>query len=214
MSASDSSGASQVTRSVRQHGPGLVVYVRILEVGVGERRGDLAVELGVGLDVDRGAAVQALEIEDATVAISAISPISSSSQSFSGSSLNRRSGISPGGGRLGRGLAAVLAEPREPGRTHEAQRRESRSTTFHSASRPGAGPGRAPRTRKPNAGSGARCPGPGQPRGTGRARRRARKARRASRGRSGRAQARRRGGRCGRARRRRRPRRSPPRRRP
>ena len=43
--------------------PGLVVDVGVLEPGVGEGLDQLRVELGVGLDVDRGAFVEALEVE-------------------------------------------------------------------------------------------------------------------------------------------------------
>ena len=47
-----------------EHGPGLVVQIGVLEVGVGEGLGDGAVELGVGLDVDWRAAVKPLQVED------------------------------------------------------------------------------------------------------------------------------------------------------
>ena len=43
--------------------PGLVVDVGVLEPGVGEGLDQLRVELRVGLDVDRGAFVEALEVE-------------------------------------------------------------------------------------------------------------------------------------------------------
>ena len=43
--------------------PGLVGDVGVLEPGLGEGLDQLRVELGVGLDVDRGAFVEALEVE-------------------------------------------------------------------------------------------------------------------------------------------------------
>ena len=43
--------------------PGLVVHVRVLEPGVREGFDQLAVELGIGVDVDRGALVLPLQVE-------------------------------------------------------------------------------------------------------------------------------------------------------
>ena len=65
MSAIEWIGASQVTRSRDrlEQRPGLLVDVGVLEPGLGEGLDQLRVELGVGLDVDRRAFVEALEVE-------------------------------------------------------------------------------------------------------------------------------------------------------
>ena len=47
-----------------EHRTRLGVDVRILEVGLGERFGDGSIELRVGLDVDRRAAIVALQVQD------------------------------------------------------------------------------------------------------------------------------------------------------
>ena len=52
-----------VAGSVSSTGPGLLGHVRVLDPGVGEGDDQLRVELGVGLDVDDGALVEALEVE-------------------------------------------------------------------------------------------------------------------------------------------------------
>ena len=160
-SASECSGASQVTRSACGSSTvaRLVVEVGVLEVGVGERLGDRAVELGVGVDVDRRAHVHALQVEHP----------------------HRRE---PGDLVDQLGVPVVLGVELElelrvacraacgsPRSTTCARRRRSRragssrrSEAAGGRARPpprgrarsGAGRGRAPPTRRPSGGSGAR----------------------------------------------------------
>ena len=65
MSAIEWIGASQVSRSRTGSRIGRVssVDVGVLDPGLGERLDQLRVELGVGLDVDHGALVEALQVE-------------------------------------------------------------------------------------------------------------------------------------------------------
>ena len=117
--------------------PGLVVDVGVLELGVGEGLGDLPVELGVGLDVDRGAAVVALEVEDVDGASSPSSAISSGVQSFSGSSLKRRPGYLSSRLRIGSMVEpASPSKRRQPRRADEADAAAARGRAPRAAATP------------------------------------------------------------------------------
>ena len=96
MSSTQWIGASQVIRSWcggERAARLLGLEVGVLEPGVRERLGDPAVERRVGLDVDDGALVGALEVDRVDRAgLPAAASISSSVQSGVASSLKRSAG--------------------------------------------------------------------------------------------------------------------------
>ena len=178
MSAIEWIGASQVTRSETGSSSGFVSvgHVGVLEPGVGERLDQLRVELGVGDDVDRGAFVEALEVERVDGAgldqrgdqlvVPVVDRVELEAQG--------RVDVEPAQQRLDRG-APLAAEAGQPHRVDEVQRpRLAAEHRGEVGARPGAAPGRAPPTRRPSAGSRASPRAPAPRPGTGRSRRAAR----------------------------------------
>ena len=190
-----------------EHRVGLRREVGVLQPRVGEALGHHPVQLGVGLHVDRRAAVEALEVGRVDAA-------------GGGQLVDQLLGPLVGGIELQAGGRVLLEHPQRLGRDRPAgggawRRRRSPAAARApprrpATSRPGAAPGPARRTRRPSAGSPRRrrC---SARRGTARACRGA--ARRSRSSTSPRAAGRpsRRGRRCARGRRRSRPRRRPPR---
>ena len=104
-----------------EHRPGLVVQVGVLEIGRREGLGDGAVELGVGLHVDRGTAVVPLQIEDVDardlrqlrdqLGVPVVLGVELEAQA--------RVLLEPPANRLGGGAGVVVPEAREAGGADE-----------------------------------------------------------------------------------------------